>query len=76
MELDTRIASLCARAQTASNRPYPTFALAMALIDDPAWDVVSPERPLRRLRLIEINQTGAQPLMTSAVKADERSSIT
>jgi hypothetical protein len=72
MELDTRIASLCARAQAAPNRPYPTFALAMALFEDPAWDVASPERPLRRLRLIDINQPGAQPLTTSALKADER----
>ena len=70
MELDTRIASRCAQAEP--NKPYPTFALAMVLFEEPAWDVVSPERPLRRLRLIEINQPGAQPLITSALKADER----
>lgn len=72
MELDTRIASLCARAQGDSSRPYPTFALALALFDDPAWDVLSPERPLRSWRLIEINQPGAQPLTSSALRADER----
>jgi predicted nucleic acid-binding protein len=44
----------------------------MALFDDPAWDVLSPERPLRFWRLIEINQAGAQPLMTSPLRADER----
>lgn len=72
MELDTRIAGLCARAQGDPNRPYPTFALAFALFDDPVWDVLSPERPLRYWRLIEINQPGAQPLITSPLRADER----
>jgi len=69
MELDTRIGDLCARAH---GRPHPTFALALALFDDPAWDVLSPERPLRYWRLIEINQPGAQPLTTSPLRADER----
>jgi hypothetical protein len=72
MELDTRIAGLCARAQDNPNRPYPTFALALALFDDTAWDVLSPERPLRYWRLIEINQPGAQPLTASPLRADER----
>jgi hypothetical protein len=72
MELDTRIASMCARAQDDPSRPYPTFALALALFDDPAWDALSPEGPLRRWRLIEVNQPGAQSLTTSALLADER----
>ncbi|WP_437674837.1 ATP-binding protein [Sorangium sp. So ce131] len=72
MELDTRIGPLCARAQQDATKPFPTFALALALFDDPAWEIVSPERPLRHFRLIEINQPGAQPLLTSAIKADER----
>ena len=72
MELDTRIPGLCARAQQDPAPPFPTFALALALFDEPAWDVLSPERPLRYWRLIEINQPGAQPLVTSALKADER----
>ena len=72
MELDTRIAALCARAQNDPSRPYPTFALALALFDDPVWEAFSPERPLRYWRLIEINQPGAQPLTISALRADER----
>jgi ATPase family associated with various cellular activities (AAA) len=69
MELDTRTSELCNAAQ---NRPYPTFALALTLFDNPAWDVLSPERPLRYWRLIEINQPAAQPLTTSALRIDER----
>jgi hypothetical protein len=72
MELDTRIAGYCAHAQDNPQRPYPTFALAMALFDDPEWNALSPEGPLRHWRLIEINQPGAQPLTTSALRADER----
>jgi hypothetical protein len=71
MELDTGIAPLCARALGDPNRPYPTFALAMALFDAPAWDALSPDHPLRYWRLIEINQPGGQPLTTSSLRADE-----
>jgi ATP-dependent 26S proteasome regulatory subunit len=71
MELDTEIASFCAKIQGESQR-YPTFALALSLFDNPIWDVVSPERPLRSWRLIEIHQSGVQPLTVSPIKADER----
>ena len=72
MELDTRIAELCARAQNDAARQHPTFALALALFDDAAWDVMSPERPLRYWRLIDIHQSQARTLTTSALRADER----
>ncbi|HEU4769751.1 MAG TPA: ATP-binding protein [Pyrinomonadaceae bacterium] len=72
LELDTSIASLCNLAQGSVNRAYPTFALALSLFNEPAWESLSPERPLRYWRLIEINQPGAQPLTTSALRIDER----
>lgn len=72
MELHTGIAHLCAQAQDDLSRPYPTFALALVLFDQPIWDALSPQRPLRYLRLLEINQPGSQPLTTSALRADER----
>src|SRR5262249_60804609 len=59
MELDTRIAGLCAHAQDDPSKPFPTFALTLALFDEPSWDALSPERPLRFWRLIEISQLGA-----------------
>ncbi|HEU4778493.1 MAG TPA: hypothetical protein VFS58_01290, partial [Steroidobacteraceae bacterium] len=71
MELDIRTATLCAGAQDEP-RQYPTYALALSLFDEPAWDALSPERPLRYWRLIEINQPAAQPLVSSALRADER----
>lgn len=72
VELDTRIIGLCADAQGHPDRTYPTFALALTLFDDAAWDVLSPERPLRYWRLMEISQAGAQPLTTSVLRIDER----
>ncbi|WP_426688226.1 ATP-binding protein [Rhodanobacter ginsengiterrae] len=72
MELDTRFPALCAQAQHDAAKPYPTFALAFAVLDDPSWDALSPERPLRYWRLLDIHQPGAQPLIGAALSADER----
>jgi hypothetical protein len=72
MELDVAIAGLCAQAQGDPNRPYPTFALAFAMFQNSSWNALSPERPLRYWRLIEINQPGASPLSVSPLRADER----
>ncbi|MEA2165510.1 MAG: hypothetical protein QOK37_3637 [Thermoanaerobaculia bacterium] len=72
MELDPDAAALCARAHRDPSKPYPTFALALWLFDEAAWDLMSPERALRYWRLIEIHQPSAQPLTASALRADER----
>lgn len=72
MALDTQIAYLCTQAQDNLAQPYPTFALALVLFDQPSWDIMSPERPLRYWRLIEIHQSGVQTLTTSPLRADER----
>jgi len=72
MELDTRIASLCARAQHDPQRPYPTFALALAMFDHPSWDVMSPGRPLRHWQLVDVGPPRAEPLTVSRLTADER----
>src|SRR5260370_37959957 len=72
MELDPGIAALCARCQNDSVRPCPTFALAFNLFESPSSDALSPERPLRYWRLIEINQPGRQALTVSPLRAAER----
>ncbi|MGH8611954.1 MAG: ATP-binding protein, partial [Gammaproteobacteria bacterium] len=72
VDLDTRIPSHCACAQADPHKPYPTFALALTLFDEPVWNALSPQNPLRYWRLIEINQPGATPLTASALRADER----
>lgn len=72
MELDGKTAALCAKAQDNAFKPYPTFALALKLFEHPEWDALSADRPLRYWRLLEISQPGAEPLTTSALRADER----
>ena len=72
LELDTGLASLCGLAQGDPNRPYPTFALAFTLFNNSSWDALSPERPLRYWRLIEINQPAGLALTVSSLRADER----
>ncbi len=72
MALDIQIGYLCAQAQDNSAQPYPTFALALVLFEQPSWDIMSPERPLRYWRLIEIHQSGVQTLTISPLRADER----
>ncbi|UUZ47646.1 hypothetical protein LP420_31475 [Massilia sp. B-10] len=72
IELDPQMAALYARAQGDASRSFPSFALAMKLFADPSWDVMSPERPLRHWRLVEVAQGGGQQLVASAIRADER----
>jgi hypothetical protein len=72
MELDPDLGTACAKAQHNPGRTYATFGLALSLFDDPAWEALSPHRPLRYSQLIEINQPGATPLTASPLRADER----
>ena len=71
-EFNSGFARLCARAQASNGTTAPSFALAMAVLDDPAWDAMSPERPLRAWRLIEIDQPPGRALIAASLKADER----
>ena len=63
------------RCATASGSPaatYPTFALAMQLLPNPSWDAVSPHRPLRYWRLVNVHELPGQPMTAAALTADER----
>ncbi|MDI3560158.1 ATP-binding protein [Bradyrhizobium sp. Arg816] len=79
-ELDTAMPTLFAQvrggtpARAAVNPAlgFPTFALALQTLDEPSWDALSPHRPLRYARLLEVNQSGATPLTASPIRADER----
>ena len=67
--LDSSVRELCAQAHGA---PYPTFALALAALPGPAWEVLSPDRPLRHWRLLEVSRVAGQPLLACPLQADER----
>ncbi|MDD1759650.1 MAG: hypothetical protein LUQ44_03500, partial [Methanothrix sp.] len=71
-ELDSSIPELLAWTQGDSERNYPTFALAFAVFDDPAWIVVSPESQLRYWKMLEVDQSGGQPMISSQLRLDQR----
>jgi hypothetical protein len=70
MELDPTLGALCGQIDPA--HPYPTYALALSLFDDPTWDALSPDRPLRYWRMLEINQPANTPLTVAGLRLDER----
>ncbi|HEY6347343.1 MAG TPA: ATP-binding protein [Bryobacteraceae bacterium] len=74
VEMDSKLAELCGVAQGYPQRVHATFGLAMATHSDPHWSALSPDAPLRRLRLVEV-ETGhglAQGLTTAPLRIDER----
>src|SRR5205823_1673174 len=70
VELSGAMAALCSRAQGEPGRPFPTFAMALSLLDEPHWSAIVPAAPLRRWRLLEVG-AGAS-LATSPLRVDER----
>ena len=71
-ELDPGIATRCAEANGNPLAAYPTLALALAVLPEAAWDVVSPQRPLRYWRLIELDEPRAEALTATRIRIDER----
>jgi AAA+ superfamily predicted ATPase len=74
-EFDPGIGALFAGAQGHASRSFATFALALEAfqaLNERAWDALSPQRPLRYARLIEVSQSGATPVTASPLRADER----
>ncbi|MDX2216072.1 MAG: AAA family ATPase [Oculatellaceae cyanobacterium bins.114] len=70
VELSASIAQLCAKVQGSSSLAYPTFSLALAVLPDTHWSALSPMRPLRRWRLIEVSN--GESLTQSRLRIDER----
>ena len=69
IEFDPGIAELCAAIQGTA---YATFGLALRVLPDPAWDVVSPRGGLRYWRLLDLHTAPGQALVTGALRVDER----
>lgn len=61
---------LCATANGDTQRTYPTFSLALAALENPHWDAITPNSALRRWRLIQIGD--GQALTLSPLRIDER----
>jgi len=69
-EMDSELASCCAAVQGQSQRAFATFGVALAAFEDPHWDAVTPLRPLRRWRLVEVDESGG--LTQGRLRIDER----
>ncbi|HUI06067.1 MAG TPA: ATP-binding protein [Verrucomicrobiae bacterium] len=70
VELDSKVAALCAAAQGDPRRDYPTFSLALGTLPEPHWSALTPAAPLRRWRLIEVSP--GTSLTLSPLRIDER----
>jgi hypothetical protein len=69
-EMDSELAARCAAAQGQNSRVYVTFGLALAVLDHAHWSALTPARPLRRWRLIEVDENAG--LCAARLKIDER----
>jgi len=69
-EMDADLARCCALAQGDTTRPWVTFGLALATLESPHWSALTPQRPLRRWRLIEVDDHAG--LTAGRLRIDER----
>jgi SpoVK/Ycf46/Vps4 family AAA+-type ATPase len=70
VELDARFAAQCANATADSRRSGITFGLALATLDEPHWSALAPVRPLRRWRLVEVDESTG--VCQGGLRIDER----
>ncbi|HEY9778930.1 MAG TPA: ATP-binding protein [Leptolyngbyaceae cyanobacterium] len=70
VELDASFAPLCAAASGDKQHCYPTFGLAIAVLENVDWSAFTPSGTLRRWRLIEVG--AGNGLMSSLLRIDER----
>lgn len=69
-ELDSRFYRLLAQANNNEQKPFATFSLALAILDAPDWNALTPNASLRRWNLIHVEH-GAT-LMHASLRIDER----
>ncbi|WP_431970465.1 ATP-binding protein [Nocardia sp. bgisy134] len=70
VELESRFAAAFGSAHGDPRRTHPTFGLALTKLNGEHWDALSPDRPLRYWRLIEMS-TGPG-LVDRPLQIDER----
>jgi len=70
MELDGKWGALCAEIVNDLNQDYPTFSLALSVLEPADWSALSPSANLRRWQLVEIGSGNA--LTTSPLRINER----
>ncbi|WP_328980783.1 ATP-binding protein [Streptomyces canus] len=69
-ELEPTTGARCAAACGDPERAFPTFSLALAALAEPHWSALTPIAPLRRWRIVELDDTAG--LTTTRLRLDER----
>lgn len=73
VEMDGALARACASANGDAGHPWVNFSLALATLDGAHWSALTPERPLRRWRLLDVDgATGHPGLAANRLRIDER----
>ena len=72
IEMDSELASECGAAQGLPHAAPATFGLALGLLAEPHWSAVTPARPLRRFRLVEVDISTRGGLASAPLRIDER----
>ena len=70
VEMDAAIAERCASAHGDPRRAHVSLGLALAMLAGPHWSALAPVRPLRRWRLIEVDESAG--LAQGRLRIDER----
>lgn len=69
-EMDAQLAALCEQAHGEPRRPGVSFGLALAALERPHWSALAPASPLRRWRLLELDE--AAGVAHGRLRIDER----
>ena len=70
IEIDPRLAALCAEAHGNSRKNYPTFDLALSVLHQAHWSAITPDGSLRYWKLIELEEENFSTY--SPLRIDER----
>ena len=70
IEMDAQLAAQCEMAAGETRRQGATFGLALAALDAPHWSSLAPVGPLRRWRLVEVDESAG--LARGRLRIDER----
>ena len=70
VEMDAQLAAQCEMAAGEPRRQGASFGLALAALDAPHWSALAPVSPLRRWRLVEIDESAG--VARGRLRIDER----
>jgi hypothetical protein len=70
VEMDAQLAAQCEKAAGEPRRQGASFGVALAALDAPHWSALAPVHPLRRWRLVEVDESAG--VARGRLRIDER----